>query len=562
MIPNLQKILKEWSYRVGVIKPKDKKHLHQLNNILQEEGWSRQVINELIQNLNELAFDIKGVQKYYKDNSKEIFKYGNDWIKKYIQQFKKNDLDTSVIQKGSNAPKIKKGNPNRIEFVLQISNIGRDSRDLAFDAAKLLKGDFLTKFTSSRIQSSAGSVVHTPRKHKDLEIWIAFKGGKSSKTAGSITTEMKEGMVGLFFQSKWKSPVTKTNIGDCITTIKKELPSIKGENNSVKKSLENWLLTVPTSNPKKGFLDELNDPLSIALKLKSTYSSWKWERDSNFEKVRKKASQICKVPADKWNPSDAYLVKGTLKNEGGPGDNITTQIAPINNQFVNSWGATDGIAVGVSLKQASAQAGKGKTYLKSFNEMTKQFDYNLTKNERLKLDVSDEQWVGAYIEQIQDWRGEIKSALSGLSIKYNYTHGGSLFDAAAEDFSKKLVEFTYQKYASIKMFKFMVNALKNNENIFVDSAAFASGLTGYSPTFFKAKGNKSGSGAKIETFEGNGGLELVGNQIKITDTNSNAGVTFFFEVKNNTMGKAKVTMNIRFNGTTQATLELLDVKWS
>ena len=112
------------------------------------------------------------------------------------------------------------------------------------------------------------------------------------------------------------------------------------------------------------------------------------------------------------------------------------------------------------------------------------------------------------------------------------------------------------------MFKFMVNALKNNENMFVDSAAFASGLTGYSPTFFKAKGNKSGSGAKIETFEGNGGLELVGNQIKITDTNSNAGVTFFFEVKNNAMGKAKVTMNIRFNGTTQATLELLDVKWS
>ena len=41
----------------------------------------------------------------------------------------------------------------------------------------------------------------------------------------------------------------------------------------------------------------------------------------------------------------------------------------------NSWfdrsGDTDGIAVGVSLKQASAQAGKGKTYLKSFNEKDK-----------------------------------------------------------------------------------------------------------------------------------------------------------------------------------------------
>ncbi len=562
MIPNLDNILKEWSYRVGVIDYKNNTHLYHLNKILNERGWPQNIINEFVGNINELAFDMKGVQKYYKNNSREIFKYGNDWVKRYIQQFKRQDLDASVIQKGSNAPQIKKGNPNRIEFVLQINNIGRDSRDLAFDAAKLLKGDFLTKFTPSRIQSSAGSVVHKPKKYKDLEIWIAFKGGKSSKTTGTITTEMKEGMVGLFFQSKWKTAVTKTNIGDCITTIKKELPSIRGENNSVKKSLENWLLTVPTSNPKKGFLDELNDPLSIALVLKSKYSSWKWERDSAFEKVRKNASQICKVPADKWNPSDAYLVKGTLKNESGPGENITTQIAPINNQFVSSWGGSDGIAVGVSLKQASAQAGKGKTYLKSFNEMTKKFDYNLTKNERIKLDVPEEQWVGAYIEQIQDWRSEIKSTLSGMSIKYNYTHAGSLFDSAAEDFSKKLVEFTYQKYASVKMFKFMVNALKDNENIFVDSAAFASGLTGYSPTFFKAKGNKSGSGAKIETFEGNGGLELVGNQIKITDTNSNAGITFVFDVKNNVMGKAKVTMNIRFNGTTQATLELLSVKWS
>ena len=33
MIPNLNKILKEWSYRVGVIKPRDKKHVYQLEKI-------------------------------------------------------------------------------------------------------------------------------------------------------------------------------------------------------------------------------------------------------------------------------------------------------------------------------------------------------------------------------------------------------------------------------------------------------------------------------------------------------------------------------------------------
>ena len=50
---NWNKILKEWSYRVGVIKSKDEKHLHQLTEILKEEGWSYNVIEELINNLKD-----------------------------------------------------------------------------------------------------------------------------------------------------------------------------------------------------------------------------------------------------------------------------------------------------------------------------------------------------------------------------------------------------------------------------------------------------------------------------------------------------------------------------
>ena len=51
MIPNIEKILKEWSYRVGVIKPNNSKHLHHLNNILTEEGWPYTVINEITKKL-------------------------------------------------------------------------------------------------------------------------------------------------------------------------------------------------------------------------------------------------------------------------------------------------------------------------------------------------------------------------------------------------------------------------------------------------------------------------------------------------------------------------------
>ena len=56
MIPNIQKILKEWSYRVGVIKPNNVKHLEDLKDILIEEGWSYEVTNEFIENLNEIDF--------------------------------------------------------------------------------------------------------------------------------------------------------------------------------------------------------------------------------------------------------------------------------------------------------------------------------------------------------------------------------------------------------------------------------------------------------------------------------------------------------------------------
>ena len=58
MIPNWNKILKEWSYRVGVIKPNNSEHLYHLNNILEERGWPHEVINGVIDNLTEAEADV------------------------------------------------------------------------------------------------------------------------------------------------------------------------------------------------------------------------------------------------------------------------------------------------------------------------------------------------------------------------------------------------------------------------------------------------------------------------------------------------------------------------
>ena len=65
MIPNIEKILKEWSYRVGVIKPNDGRHLYQLNKILEERGWSHEVIIEFIESLTEAKGDTSATTFYH-----------------------------------------------------------------------------------------------------------------------------------------------------------------------------------------------------------------------------------------------------------------------------------------------------------------------------------------------------------------------------------------------------------------------------------------------------------------------------------------------------------------
>ena len=52
----LDKIVNEWSYKVGAIDPKNKEHLYQLEKILIQNGWYEDVISEVSSNLlNEAA---------------------------------------------------------------------------------------------------------------------------------------------------------------------------------------------------------------------------------------------------------------------------------------------------------------------------------------------------------------------------------------------------------------------------------------------------------------------------------------------------------------------------
>ena len=563
---NLNNILNDLSVRVksGTPDLTNEQHLIKLFDVLKEHKWPISARVELLQNLTEAKFDKGGFGKVYGEKRGDN---PHDTIKKYVDNFiKKLSKDSSsggkISIRSMEVVNLKKGKEPSVQVVLDLKEVGRDSRGPVVDAAqkividkvRLKKGGW-----KKHTQSVSGKLPWRP---KYINILIAFKGLKTGKAAGATTTDMKEGMVGLMFQSDIKSPVTQQNIKKILPILIKNISGIQGETSKTKNDIKKWLSGLPTENPKKDILNQLNDPLSIALKCKSSYGSWKWERDKLHSSARNTAKGITGLHPDKWNPADAFLVKGSPTISVGKGDSEVERIAPLNNLFVSDWGAKDCNFVGISLKQAKAQAGKGKGYLKSWDSLTTKFDYSLTKGEQELPDIDPSGWVISVSEQINEWRKEISGKLDNSRYSYKY---GSNFNIGVDEKGKltgvKSADFLYQKYASVKMFKFMADLLKRNQSTFIDAAAFALGITDYSPTFFKVVGSTSGKGAKVQKYQSSGGLELVG-KVNITDTNTAAGVTFEFKVFNKAYGTGNLKMNIRFNGSTQATLEMLSAKWS
>ena len=64
MITDFNKIVKEWSYRVDNGQPNlnNSTHLYHLSEILTENKWPFEVIDELLQNLNEQKLTNKSLQ--------------------------------------------------------------------------------------------------------------------------------------------------------------------------------------------------------------------------------------------------------------------------------------------------------------------------------------------------------------------------------------------------------------------------------------------------------------------------------------------------------------------
>ena len=361
---------------------------------------------------------------------------------------------------------------------------------------------------------------------------IVKKGDEISHTfqikgAGSVwqkETIQKEGLVIFFYNSDVKSLYT-------LDSLKKEFPKLFENRNeyyrgldSVGKSDVDRYLSVFNNNLddlNKDALKAINDPLSSALLIKDAYGN-KYPiitGEGTFDEVRKKGSSLTDLAEDKWNPGDVYisLQGNNYKN--------TDDWVDFNLNFTSKWKATinsegkPASFVSISLKQEKAAAGKGKSFLKDFeDELVKKSgdSYNLDKKELNFLKNADIQEILNEVETLQ-------SAILGLIKDKNIEY--------SPDSPPNNLNQLKTKYAALKALRFLaINVASERKGGFYDAisdiASFSASLNGKNCSFFKVSGNPTGQ-AKMEPYPAETMGKIVGD-IKIKDSSTAGGISIFF----------------------------------
>ena len=137
---NLNNILNDLSVRVksGIPDLTNEQHLIKLFDVLKEHKWPINARVELLQNLTEAKFDKGGFGKVYGEKRGDN---PHDTIKKYVDDFiKKLSKDSSsggkISIRSMEVVNLKKGKEPSVQVVLDLKEVGRDSRGPVVDAAQ------------------------------------------------------------------------------------------------------------------------------------------------------------------------------------------------------------------------------------------------------------------------------------------------------------------------------------------------------------------------------------------------------------------------------------------
>ena len=409
----------------------------------------------------------------------------------------------------------------------------------AYDVIKQLadKGDPISNFKKLATGSSLGSA----QVDFDGKTYKLIVNGVSEET--SSDTDVKEALVSLFYSTNIDTPFTTENYQSRISQlIEVSNKSIPGESPEASKKVTSYLQAT-SEEPKKQYIDFINQPLSSALAIKKAYPEQKLLRTGIFNAIRNKAQALTGLPADKWCPGDLYVQLSPVE-----GIESADNIELLNNMFNDSWGDNSKPLTAVSLKQQEAQGGKAKSLLNKYTKVKE--DYNLTSEE---IDFNEQQ----YISGIQELRKKINSYVQGNpNIEYKLDPGNLKPD----------IKFLRAKYAALKSIEFLFKQFPNDQvdDAIVALAGFALSLSGINPTFFKVTGQKSGEPGRIDEFPRGQNIVLYNidgdyDPIKIQDSSTFGGLKIDFTIEKG--GKLySVTINARNNGNTQGTLEIQKIQ--
>jgi len=369
---------------------------------------------------------------------------------------------------------------------------------------------------------------------------VKYSGVSSGGHMTQTPTVFKEGLVVYFFQTNEiyepfnKATKDKTeNYFDVISRITKDIMEnrIKGMD---EKDVD-YILRVLDQEGKEWNLDFANgifNAMSVGNKLKDTnFTDWEIYRDKFFTDIKKEAAKGIGFAAnavDKWNPMDIMLVKPGKKQEildkwaeaaqREEGDE-QLKLGDYNNIFVDDLETENPnvIALAISLKEQSAQGGKGKSYISRVEKVADK--YNLTKEEQ--------SWdQDKFMQEIITQRNKIPTNIANLeeADTFNYRLEGNVDGFNIPEASKA-------KYGSLKMLNYLLEKVPEN-NMFINLAAYSLSL-GQNPAFFKFQGSKDGNAERVHIykFPQSGGVSLYNKayndydgKIFIRDGNNNAGL--------------------------------------
>jgi hypothetical protein len=372
-----------------------------------------------------------------------------------------------------------------------------------------------------------------------IKSYVAGYGNGSFGKASN--TDMKEQLVVLL----WEMGIDDMIDSNTAPALFKEIIKNKKTPPDLKTYFET---NDPTS---KSTLDFINDKISVSIAMLGSYSPSNYICDQKYylKKIKNLGSKVIGLSPDKWNPSDIFLIskktsgaaiignmKKYIEKQEPIKDTMDKDITSsgLSSFFVNNWG-DQGNIVGISLKQEKAQAGKAKSYLKTFDNLK---EFNLNKNEIGQPD----DFYKKRIEIIQKKTEKYCSTFSDIMDSYSP--------------SEKNVKSWQKTYASYKLLNFIIEQKDPTwwEALVLFGASI--GTYGKYPPFFKITGSKKSEATVYPTI-GAKYVKQVG-KVEIIDTVQFMGVevilTLEIESKENTQTKTSV-LSIRPNGGTQSTIE-------